>query len=172
MKKIKIVLLSVLGVVIIVGLLALNMGSWVDCFWEKIDARMDYERSLEVGDDFNKLVWGEMFFQINHHKDGNNLEYVNNGGKEIDVLLEGISSYKILDGQLYVKSKDGCAIISKNDFCRIFTYTPTDGTTSEYTVNSYGYKVYKGRKMNQENVEYLLNYESFTEAERKVLKRM
>ena len=39
-----------------------------------IDNRLDYERTMDVGDKFNKVVWGDFTIQINHYKSGNKLE--------------------------------------------------------------------------------------------------
>ncbi len=87
--------------------MCLNRHILLERFWDKIESQLDYERSLEVGDDFNKISCGDLSFQINHHKSGNNLEYVSVVNKETYILLKTISSYKIVDGKLYVKSKEG-----------------------------------------------------------------
>ena len=72
MKKNKILLLIILGVILAGLLVYLNKGILLDHFWSKVESQLDYERSLEVGDDFNKISWGDLSFQINHHKSGNN----------------------------------------------------------------------------------------------------
>ena len=101
-KKNKIFLLIVSGVILAGLLVYLNRGILLDHFWSKVESQLDYERSLEEGDDFNKISWGDLSFQINHHKSGNNLEYVSVADKESYILLKNISSYKIVEEKLYV----------------------------------------------------------------------
>ena len=101
-KKNKIFLLIVSGVILAGLLVYLNRGILLDHFWSKVESQLDYERSLEEGDDFNKISWGDLSFQINHHKSGNNLEYVSFANRESYVLLKSISSYKIVEEKLYV----------------------------------------------------------------------
>lgn len=172
MKKNKILLLIILGVILAGLLVYLNKGILLDHFWSKVESQLDYERSLEVGDDFNKISWGDLSFQINHHKSGNNLEYVSFANRESYVLLKSISSYKIVEGKLYVRSKDGYAVIDENNVCRIFVDQSVLQTTEEYTQDKYGNKIYSNQKVDKENIKYLLNYDDFSTKERDIFKKM
>lgn len=167
MKKNKVFGLIVLGMILAGLLVCLNRDILLDRFWSKIESRLDYERSLEVGDDFNKINWGDLSFQINHHKSGNNLEYVSVVDKESYILLKNISSYKIVEEKLYVKSKDGYAVVDESNFCKIFVNQSIFQTTGEYTQDKYG-----NQKVDKENVEYLSNYDDFTTQERNIFKKM
>lgn len=144
----------------------------INHFWNKIENRLDYERSREAGDDFNKISWGDLSFQINHHKSGNNLEYVSVDNKEIYILLQNISSYKITEEKLYVKSKNGCAIVDENNICKIFTDQSNFQITGEYTQDKSGNKIYINQKIDNGSVVYLSSYNDFSAKERDIFKKM
>ena len=172
MKKNKVFWLIVLGMILAGLLVCLNRDILLDRFWSKIESHLDYERSLEVGDDFNKISWGDLSFQINHHKSGDNLEYVSVVDKERYILLKNISSYKIVEGKLYVRSKDGCAIVDENNICKIFVDQSIIKTTGEYTQDKYGNKIYSNQKADKENIKYLSSYDDFSTQERDIFKKM
>lgn len=172
MKK-NIIFRLILFFIILAGLLIyLNRGILLNHFWSKIENQLDYERSLESGNDFNKISWGDLSFQINHHKSGNNLEYVSVSNKEIYILLKNISSYKIAEGNLYVKSKNGYAIVDKNNICKIFVNQSVLRTTGDYTQDEYGNKIYSNQKVDKENIKYLFSYDDFSTQERNIFKKM
>ncbi len=171
-KKNKIYLLIVFGITLAGLFVCLNRHTFLDCFWGKIESQLDYERSLEAGDDFNKISWGDLSFQINHHKSGNNLEYVSVVDKESYILLKNISSYKIMEEKLYVKSKDGYAIVDKNNICKIFVDQSIIQTAGEYTQDKYGNKIYRNQKVDKENIQYLSSYDDFSTQERDIFKKM
>ncbi len=172
MKKNKVFGLIVLGMILAGLLVCLNRDILLDRFWSKIESQLDYERSLKVGDDFNKISWGDLSFQINHHKSGNNLEYVSVVDKESYILLKNIASYKIVEEKLYVKSKDGYAIVDENNICKIFVDQSILKTTGEYTQDEYGNKIYSNQKFDKENIKYLSSYDDFSTQERDVFKKM
>lgn len=171
-KKNKIFLLIVSGVILAGLLVYLNRGILLDHFWSKVESQLDYERFLEEGDDFNKISWGDLSFQINHHKSGNNLEYVSVADKESYILLKNISSYKIVEEKLYVRSKDGYAIVDENNICKIFVDQSILKTTGEYTQDEYGNKIYSNQKVDKENIKYLSSYDDFSTQERDIFKKM
>ena len=115
-----------------------------------IDNRLDYERTLDVGDEFNKVVWGDLTIQINHYKSGNKLDYVKNNEKVS--LLEGVKNYKISENKLYVITNDGCAVVDENNMVKIHT-------TSKY-------------KYTLDNVVYLTSFNDFEESEQKILNKL
>ena len=171
-KNNKIYLLIVFGITLAGLFVCLNRHILPEHFWGKIESQLDYERSLEVGDDFNKISWGDLSFQINHHKSGNNLEYVSVVDKESYILLKNIASYKIVEEKLYVKSKDGYAIVDENNICKIFVDQSILKTTGEYTQDEYGNKIYSNQKFDKENIKYLSSYDDFSTQERDVFKKM
>lgn len=139
---------------------------------QKLDERLDYERSVEVGDDFNKICWVDLKFQINHHKYGNNFEYVDVNNREIYILLKNISSYKLLNGKLYVKSTDGYAVIDEKNLCKIFTnYKPENGVNN-CIIDVNNNKVYEHKRLQLNNVFYLSDYNEFTENEKSLFGKM
>ncbi len=172
MKKNRVFWLIAFWVVLIGLLVCLNRHILPNHFWGKIESQLDYERSSEEGDDFNKISWGDLSFQINHHKSGNNLEYVSVADKESYILLKNISSYKIVEGKLYVRSKDGCAIVDENNICKIFVDQSIIKTTGEYTQDKYGNKIYSNQKADKENIKYLSSYDDFSTQERDIFKKM
>ena len=167
-------------VIIIITFIVITAGVLIYCnksrlseyLFHKIDIQLDYERSQEVGEDFNKINWGDLTFQINHHKDGNNLEYVKTDTKEIIVLLKTISSYKIEDGNLYIKSDGGYAVVNGNNVCRIYINSTNNEKTESYVEDKYGNKLYFGIRINDTNIQYLSSYEDFTESEKIIFKKM
>ena len=171
-KKNKIFLLIVSGVILAGLLVYLNRGILLDHFRSKVESQLDYERFLEEGDDFNKISWGDLSFQINHHKSGNNLEYVSVADKESYILLKNISSYKIVEEKLYIRSKDGYAIVDENNICKIFVDQSILKTTGEYTQDEYGNKIYSNQKVDKENIKYLSSYDDFSTQERDIFKKM
>ena len=172
MKKNKILLSVILCASLTVMTVYMNREALLNHFWSKIDSQLDYERSLEAGDDFNKISWGDLSFQINHHKSGNNLEYVSVADKESYILLKSISSYKIAEGKLYVKSKDGYAIVDENNKCKIFADQSILQTMGDYTQDKYGNKLYSNQKVDKENIEYLLSYDDFSMQEKDIFEKM
>lgn len=173
MKKRILIVLSCVVVILSVVLVLLNKHYIGEYFWQKIDERLDYERSIEMGDEFNKICWKDLNFQINHHKDGNNFEYVDVDNREVYILLKNISSYKISDNKLYVKSSDGYAIIDENNFCKIFVDgRETEGIINNYTVDSTGNRIYEYKKLQKNNVVYLSEYEGFDLSEKEFFKKM
>lgn len=172
MKKNRVFWLIAFGMVLIGLLVCLNRHILLNHFWSKIESQLDYERSSEVGDDFNKISWGDLSFQINHHKSSNNLEYVSVADKESYILLKNISSYKIVEGKLYVRSKVGYAIVDENNICKIFVDQSILKTTGEYTQDKYGNKIYSNQKADKENIKYLSSYDDFSTQERDIFKKM
>lgn len=149
-----------------------NRNSIKNFAWRCFDKQIDNARSLEVGDDFNKISWGDLGFQINHHKDGNNLEYVNVTSKEIYVLLKGISSYKIFDNNLYVKSKNGFAVVDSNNFCRIFLEYPNAECSNDGFYNANGYKVFHVTSLESDKILYLSDYSEFNDDEKNIFDKL
>ena len=115
-----------------------------------IDNKLDYERSLEVGDELNKLVWGDLSFQINHYKIGNKLDYVKDNKRT--TILNSVINYKIYDDKLYVIADNGCAIIDGNNKLKIYS-------TKEI-------------KLFIDNATYLTSYNDFDIYEYNILKKL
>jgi len=115
-----------------------------------IDNRLDYERTMDVGDKFNKVVWGDFTIQINHYKSGNKLEYVKN--EEKTSLLETVKNYKILENKLYVVAGDGYAVVDENNIVKIYLTS--------------------GNEFILDNVIYLTSLDDFEENEQRILKKL
>lgn len=115
-----------------------------------IDNRLDYERTLDIGDEFNKVVWGDLTIQINHYKSENKLEYVKN--EEKTSLLETVKNYKILENKLYVVADDGYAVVDENNIVKIYLTS--------------------GNEFILDNVIYLTSFDDFEENEQRILKKL
>lgn len=115
-----------------------------------IDSRLDYERTLDVGDEFNKVVWGDFTIQINHYKSGNKLEYVKN--EEKTSLLETVKAYKISENKLYVVADDGYAVVDEHNMVKIYLTS--------------------GNEFVLDNVIYLTSFDDFEENEQRILKKL
>lgn len=111
---------------------------------------MDFERSIEVGDEFNKILWGDFTIQVNHYKSGNKLEYVKNNEKK--VLLDTVKNFKISGNKFYVVADSGYAIADWNNVVRIYTFSD--------------------EKVILDKVIYLTSYDAFDAAEQKILKEL
>lgn len=157
--------------ILIIGLFAAK-GNIAEHFWRVIDKQLDRERSAEVGEDFNKISWGDLTFQINHHKTGDNLELCNPEAKEAYVLLDHVSSYKIAGEALYVRSKSGYAIIDEKNLCRIYMKTANSNLEESVMYDQFGIKIYSIQRVDQTNVEYLPAYDNFSLSERNVFDKM
>ncbi|MDD4689534.1 MAG: hypothetical protein PHE51_07295 [Eubacteriales bacterium] len=115
-----------------------------------IDNRLDYERALDVGDEFNKVAWGDLTFQINYYKSGNKLDYVRKNAKIH--LLDSVLNYKISEGILYIVSNDGYAIVNQNNIAKIYVTS-----NNKYVFN---------------NVIYLDSFDDFEYNEQAVLNKL
>ena len=115
-----------------------------------VDNRLDYERTLDVGDEFNKVVWGDLSFQINHYKSGNKLDYVKNN-KKISLLTE-IRNYKISENKLYIVSNEGCAVVEGNNTAKIY--------------------IISENKFIFEDIVYLNSFDEFEETEQAILNKL
>ena len=175
-KKALIIVIFIIASLII-GYIAINKEFLVTRLFMAIDKRLDYERSLNVGDDFNQISFGpDLQFEINHCKDGNNLEYVYREfhKKERHILLESEFLYNICDNKMYVATKSGCAVIEEDSgICRIYLNKGYENEFSyDCTEDKYGYKIYGFQKFEHENVIYLSDFEDFSEDEKKILNKM
>lgn len=115
-----------------------------------IDNRLDYERTLELGDEFNKVVWGNLTIQINHYKSGNKLDYVKNNEKIS--LLDNVKNYRISQNKLYIVGDDGCAVVDKDNKVKIY--------------------ITSGNKIILDNVIYLTSFDNFEKSEQKILNKL
>ena len=77
-----------------------------------------------------------------------------------------------MEGKLYVKSKDGYAIVDENNICKIFVDQSIFQKSEEYTQDKYGNKIYSNQKVDKENIKYLLNYDDFSMQERDIFKKI
>lgn len=157
-KKYKILIMVILVGAISFSILLVNRDRVYSNIMIMIDKRLDYERSLEVGDEFNKLVWGDFMFQINHYQSGVDLDYVKN--EEKATLLGAVKDYRILVGKLYVTASKGYAVIDENNICRVFI-TVDDSEFAE-----------DDRYIEDEHIQYLTEYNEFSDEERKMLEKM
>lgn len=171
-RKTIIIVAAVVCFVLAVTVIYVNRDIVVYRIFKLISRRLDYERSLEVGDDFAVQSWGDLTFNINHYKSGYNLEYEKLADREIYVLLTSVYGYRIVDNRLYIASEDGCAVIDENNFCRIFLIVPDEEFIDGYTKDSFGNKVYNLRKFEMPNIKYLSSYDQFDEAERKIIDKL
>ena len=115
-----------------------------------LDDRLDHERAIDVGYDFNKVVWGDFSIQINHYKSGNKLEYIKSDEKVL--LLDNVRNYKILENHLYVIAENGVAVVGKNNVVKIYLTS--------------------GNKFILDNVLYLTSFDDFEDNEQKILKKL
>ena len=171
-RKTIIIIAAVVCFVLAVTVIYVNRDIVVYRIFKLISRRLDYERSLEVGDDFAAQSWGDLTFRINHHKSGYNLEYEKLADREKYVLLSSVYGYRIVDNKFYVASEDGCAVIDENNFCRIFLIVSDEEFREGYTENSFGNKVYNLRKYEMPNIKYLSSYDQFDEVERKIIDKL
>ena len=88
------------------------------------------------------------------------------------MILDDLIEYDSKGGYFYVMSKEGYAVIDKNNYCRMYITVPkedfergykenSDGTTTDYT----GY-------IESKYIEYLDSYEEFSEKERKYFDKL
>ena len=115
------------------------------------------------------LIWENMY-EIGHYSDSNHLEIYTNGS--FDSILEKVTKYKIVKKNLYVTSEEGFAVIDKNNFCRVFITIPEEDFVNGYSIDEQGNKIYYSRYIENEHIQYLPNFEAFSEEEQKIFNKI
>ena len=120
----------------------------------------DREQNVKMGKD-TVFVWEDGVFQIGHYSTGNHLEFHENG--ITTTILENVDSYKI---------KDGYAVIDQKNIAKILLTVPESEYTNGYSINKNGEKEPYSRFIDNTNIQYIMNFDEFTESEQKVLNKL
>lgn len=136
-----------------------------------IASQLDKEREKDVGQ-YNIVNWNDGLFQINHSLSEDRLELI--GEDYSVVLLKDISHYRIKKHTLYITANDGYAIIDENDNARILIteYDELDQYSLEYEIIQDNRRIIYSKCYNDEHIEYLDNFNQFSENEQKQLGKL
>lgn len=143
-------------------------------FWNTVVTQFDMEEKkrqqkvkngeIVMGKD-TVLVWGNMY-EIGHYSDGNNLEIAVND--IFETILERITIHKIVNETLYIISDEGYATIDKDNLCKVYIIIPENDFVNGYSIDEYGNQVGYSRFIENENVQYLSQYNEFSAEEQEV----
>ena len=135
-----------------------------DIFWDAISAQ--FERELDEKTKNNEVIAGRdtVFVWKKHYQilKGYNLDGVREEDLWITVedadgmILDDLIEYDSKGGYFYVMSKEGYAVIDKNNYCRVYFTVP---------VEEWDY-------IESKHIEYLDSYEEFSEKERKYFDKL
>lgn len=129
----------------------------------------DREQNVKMGKD-TVFVWEDGVFQIGHYSTGNHLEFHENG--ITTTILKNVDSYKIKDHKFYVVTKEGYAVIDQKNIAKILLTVPESEYTNGYSINKNGKKEPYSRFIDNTNIQYIMNFDEFTESEQKVLNKL
>ena len=95
----------------------------------------------------------------------------------IEVLDEALpdlfgDSYKIKDHKFYVVTQEGYAVIDQKNIAKILLTVPESEYTNGYSINKNGEKEPYSRFIDNTNIQYIMNFDEFTESEQKVLNKL
>lgn len=111
------------------------------------------------------LIWGNIYEIWNQSGDYRLSIETKNLTRNI---LEKIQNYKKIDNCLYIVSEEGFAVIDENNLCRAYVTVPETEFVNGYSIDSEGNKVYYSRFIEDDNIQYLDDYDDFTDDEKNV----
>lgn len=114
-------------------------------------------------------VWGNMY-EIGHYSSGNQLEiYVNDITENI---LEKVKAHKVIKKKLYVISEEGYAVINECNLCKVYVTVPEDEFVNGYSIDEQGNTSYYSRFIENEHIQYLSDFNEFSEEEQEIFNKM
>ena len=178
MKR-KHIIAIIIGVSIVVALSIkpiLNYTS--NAFWGFISNQLDKEETermekIENGEIVRGkdtiLIWENMYV-IGHYSDGNHLSIESKDVNE--TILKKVVKHRKKKEKLYIVSDEGYAVIDKNNQCRVFITVADEEFVNGYTEDADGNRTYISRKIESANIEYLSEYELFSEEEKDMFEKL
>ena len=115
------------------------------------------------------LIWENMY-EIWHNYDGNNLSIYEN--KISHNILEKIEGYKVKKDKLYIVSKEGYAVIDKNNLCKVFITVPDEDFVNGYSIDEQGNKEYYTRYIENTHIQYLSKFDKYTDEEQEMFNKL
>ena len=109
-------------------------------------------------------------YVIGHYPDSDHLGIKT---KEIsDVILQKVLKHKVKKKKLYITSDEGYAVIDKNNLCRVYITIPEKEFVEEYSKDSQGNLIYRSRRIEDEHIQYLSDFDEFSEEEKAILNKL
>lgn len=108
--------------------------------------------------------------KIGHYPDNNHLEIRTNGLS--NTILEKILIHKVVKNKLYIISEEGYAVINKEKLCKVYITIPEKEFVNGYSVDEQGNKSYYSRYIESEYIQYLCNFEEFSDEDQKIFNRL
>ncbi|MBQ3124097.1 MAG: hypothetical protein IJC09_01580 [Clostridia bacterium] len=142
-------------------------GKASNIFWNVINEQFDREEAARLQKIANHevVIGRDTVAVFGKHYDigktydlnGNRIDHLSVVIEDAEgVILSGVTHRDRKNGQYYVISEEGYAVIDKNDYCRVYLTVPEE----------------EQDKIESKYIEYLDSYEGFSEKERKYFEKM
>lgn len=149
-----------------------------DSFWnfiaeqfekEEQERRQRIENGEIVAGKDTVLIWEDKY-EIGHFYDGNHLEIYRNS--LFDTVLKNVTAYKVKKEKLYIVSEEGYAVINKDNICTVYVTVPPNEFVNGYSLDKDGNRSYISRYIEDENIQYLSDFDEFSEEEQEMLNKL
>ena len=134
---------------------------------EELERRQRSEKGEIVQGKDTVMTWGNIF-EIGRFVDSDYL-LISNDDHTVDTVIKEVVSYKIEDEKLYIVSLEGYAVINKENLCRVYITVSSESFNSGYSLDSNGNKHYISRYLDNEHIEYLVDFTEYSLEEQKTL---
>lgn len=121
------------------------------------------EAGLPVAGRDTALIWRDKY-EISKYSDVMVLDFYTD--KENYAILYEITDFDVVKRKVYILSKQGYAVIDKDNKCKIFI---VDLQESE---DENGNKRFKSYRIDDEHVQYLSSFDEFSEEEKKTFEKL
>jgi len=175
MKKIIASLLLVIAIVGVI-LVAINYKSITQFvsikFWEEVFKTRQHTAYGDIGRD-TVCVVGNGKFQILNTAGNRGLIMYRDDDLGIETLLDRVSKYKKVKGNLYVISDEGYGFVdSKTNQCKLYITVPKDEFIKFYGFDSEGQMHTVSAFVEDEHIQYLESFNDFSENEKKIFDKL
>ncbi len=115
------------------------------------------------------MIWNNIY-ELGHYYDGIHLDIQTDN--DAGCLLEGVWKHKVINESLYIISDEGYAVINKDNVCKILLTVPDNEYVSGYNTDEDGSIHYISRYFDDERVQYLTEFDLFSETEQRCFKEL
>lgn len=182
MKKVGILII----ILVIIGLLNIRLcitkplfDFASNTFWNFIAEQLEKEEQerlaaiergeIIIGKD-TMLVWNDKY--VLYHQAGNDTLCIHHSDGINESIIGKVRDYKKKSGSLYIVSDEGYVVIDDNNLCRVYITVPKEEFVRGYAEDESGTRTYFSKFIEDENIQYLDSFESFSEDEQKMLTKL
>lgn len=175
-KKVLVILSVILSLILITALYIKqrNIANFFGISLENISFKMPQTKQYgDIGKD-TKFVLGDGKFQLVHTYDKYFDFIMKYDESQGDIILKDCLQYKHIGDYLYVFSKtEGYAVVDqKSNLCRVYIIVSPEQFTNGYTIDSAGIKHTISRFVNDEHIQYVSDFNVFSEEEQEIFIKM